>query len=106
MCADTGCAVDILVGVGGLVQGWVSGLEFPEVTMRVKCSNPAALCVLGCMLTHKMSRRWICSNLLLRVSAQHYSTGSQDLEGVQTAASAHALHQPMITSLGISIIWN
>ena len=42
MCADLGCAEDILVGVGGLVGGCVSGLEFPEVSMRIK-SNPAAL---------------------------------------------------------------
>jgi len=31
-CADLGGAADILVGVGG----WVAGLEFPEVSRRVK----------------------------------------------------------------------
>ena len=42
--------------------------------------------------------------LLLGVSALHYSTGSLNLEGVQTMASAHALHQPTITHLSISIV--
>src|SRR5882724_3319212 len=28
--------VDILVGVGGWVGGWVTGLEFPELSRKVK----------------------------------------------------------------------
>jgi len=35
-CADLGGTADILVGVGGWVGGWVAGLEFPEVSRRVK----------------------------------------------------------------------
>ena|SRR5882724_4677320 len=42
MCTDPGCVADILVGVVGWVEGWVSGMEFTEVSMSVKCSNPAA----------------------------------------------------------------
>jgi len=38
--ADPRCA-DILLGVGGWVGGWVTGLEFPELTRRVKSNNPA-----------------------------------------------------------------
>src|SRR5882724_8677847 len=41
---------------------------------------------------------------MLGVSALHYSTGSQSLEGVWTTASAHALCQPTITCMGISIV--
>ena len=41
---------------------------------------------------------------MLRVSALHYSTGSQDSEGVWTAALVHALHQPTIMHPGISIV--
>jgi len=47
---------------------------------------------------------YICyhnTGLVLRVSALHYSTGSQDLEGVWTVASGHVLHQPTIVCLGI-----
>ena len=36
MCTDLGCAADILLGVGGWVRGWVTGLEFPDVSRRVK----------------------------------------------------------------------
>ena len=41
------------------------------------------------------------SEMLLGVSALHYLTGSQDLEGVWTVASGHVLHQPTIVCLGI-----
>ena len=41
---------------------------------------------------------------MLRVSALHYSTGSWDLEGVQTVASAQVLHQPTIAGLSNSLI--
>ena len=41
---------------------------------------------------------------MLGVSALHYSTGSQDSEGVGTVASACALHQPTIAHPGISIV--
>ena len=43
-------------------------------------------------------------DLLLGISALHYSTGSWDSEGVWTVASACALCQPTIAHLGISII--
>jgi|SRR5882724_11153796 len=40
-CADLRF-VDILVGGGGWVGGWVAGLEVPELSRRVKLStNPA-----------------------------------------------------------------
>ena len=42
MCTDLECAADILLGVVGWVEGWVSGMEFTKVSMSVKCSNPAA----------------------------------------------------------------
>jgi len=32
---------DMMVGVGGWVGGWVAGLEFPQMSMRVKSNNPA-----------------------------------------------------------------
>ena len=41
---------------------------------------------------------------VLGVSALHYSTGSWNLEGVQTVGSAHALHQPTIMCPSISIV--
>jgi len=41
--------------------------------------------------------------IVLGVSALHYSTRSQNLEGVQTVASAHALHNPLSHGLSISI---
>src|SRR5882724_1996324 len=44
-----------------------------------------------------------CS-VLLQVSALHYFIGSWVLEGFWTVASAHALHQPTIAGLSISII--
>ena len=59
--------------------------------------------VLGCMLIHKMSSRSRCLNLLLGVSALHYSTGWSS-KGFQTVASAHALHLPTIMCLSISIV--
>src|SRR5882724_1803115 len=31
--------VDMLVGVGGWVGGWVTGLEFPELSRKVKLSS-------------------------------------------------------------------
>ena len=40
MCADP-CHPDILVGVGGWVGVWVAGLEFPELSRRVKSNIPA-----------------------------------------------------------------
>ena len=49
---------------------------------------------------HVLQWHW----LLLRVSALHYSTRSQVLEGFWTVASAHALHQPTIAGLSISIV--
>jgi len=36
--------------------------------------------------------------MVLGVSVLHYSTRSWDFEGIQTAASAHALHQPTIVA--------
>jgi len=44
------------------------------------------------------------SSMLLQVSALHYSAGSQESEGFQTVASAHALCQPTIAGPSISII--
>ena len=41
-CVDPRC-VDIMVGVGGWVGGWVIGLEFPEWSRRVKLSTMPAL---------------------------------------------------------------
>src|SRR5882724_9254992 len=38
MCADPRCA-DMLVGVGGWVGGQVTGLEFPELSRKVKLSS-------------------------------------------------------------------
>src|SRR5882724_6464725 len=38
MCADPRCA-DMLVGVGGWVDVWVTGLEFPELSRIVKLSS-------------------------------------------------------------------
>src|SRR5882724_10101150 len=38
MCADPRCA-DMLVGVGGWVGGWVTGLEFSELSKMVKLSS-------------------------------------------------------------------
>src|SRR5882724_10645090 len=43
-------------------------------------------------------------HLVLGVSALHYSTGSQNSEGVWTVASACVLHQPTIMHLSISIV--
>ena len=63
-----------------------------------------SLRVSGYMLTHKTSSRWRCSNILLGVSALHYSTRSWNLEGVWMVASAHALCQPTIVHPSISII--
>src|SRR5882724_1946226 len=40
MCADP-CCTYMLVGVGGWVEDWVTGLEFSELSMRVKSNNPA-----------------------------------------------------------------
>ena len=60
--------------------------------------------VSSCMLIHKMSSRSVCLNLLLGVSALHYSTGRWVSEGFWTVASTHALHQPSIMHLGISIV--
>ena len=37
-CADLCCA-DILMGVGGWIGGWVTGLEFPELSRKVKLSS-------------------------------------------------------------------
>jgi len=37
-CVDPRRA-DILVGVGGWVRGWVTGLEFPELSRKVKLSS-------------------------------------------------------------------
>src|SRR5882724_3153166 len=37
-CVDPRCA-DILVGVGGWVGGWITGLEFPELSRKVKFSS-------------------------------------------------------------------
>jgi len=49
-------------------------------------------------------------NILLQVSALHYSAGSWELEGFRTVTSAHALHQPTIVGLSISSqhpqVWN
>ena len=42
--------------------------------------------------------------LVLRVSALHSLAGDQVSEGFLTVASAHALHQPTIVGLSISII--
>ena len=57
---------------------------------------------------HPCSHQYCCALILLGVSALHYSTRSQDSEGVQTAASAHVLHQLTVVHLGISIlsVWN
>ena len=60
--------------------------------------------VSNCMLIYKMSSRLKCLNPLLGDSALHYSTRSQNSEEVQTVASAHALCQPTITCLSISIV--
>ena len=38
ICADPRCA-DMLVGVGGWVGGQVTGLEFPELSRKVKLSS-------------------------------------------------------------------
>ena len=56
------------------------------------------------MGTEKQMYRQGHSDNMLRVSALHYSTRSWNLEGVQTVASAHVLHQPTIVHLSISII--
>src|SRR5882724_916723 len=56
------------------------------------------------MLTHKTSSRLRCSNILLRVSALHYSAGDWVSGGFQTVASAHALCQP--TSCGSEYFYN
>src|SRR5882724_8629734 len=37
-CADPRC-VDMLAGVGGWGDGWVMGLEFPELSRKVKLSS-------------------------------------------------------------------
>src|SRR5882724_11583886 len=56
------------------------------------------------MLTHKTSSRSRCSNILLRVSALHYSAGDQVAGGFRTVASAHVLCQP--TSCGSEYFYN
>ena len=38
MCADPRCA-DMLMGVGGWVDVWVTGLEFPKLSRIVKLSS-------------------------------------------------------------------
>jgi len=40
LCADP-CCTEMLVGFGGWVEGWVTGLEFTELSRRVKSNNPA-----------------------------------------------------------------
>jgi len=82
------------------------GLEFPELSRKVKvvvycaCSNR----VTGYTKTDKTSSRSRCLNILLRVSALHYSARSRELEGFWTVASARVLHQPTIVGPSISII--
>src|SRR5882724_11976527 len=49
---------------------------------------------MGSTLTHKTSSRSRCSNVVLRVSALHYSAGDRVSDGFWTVASACALHQP------------
>ena len=63
------------------VDGWdgvlVPGIEFPEGSIKVnRSSSPAALREFR--VGHTMSSRSRCSNILLRVSALHYSTGSME----------------------------
>src|SRR5882724_7641150 len=56
------------------------------------------------MLTHKTSSRSRCSNILLQVSALHYSAGDQVSGGFRTVASAHVLCQP--NSCGSEYFYN
>ena len=47
MCADPRCA-DMMAGVGGWVDVWVTGLEFPKLSRIVKLSSTVpALRVMG-----------------------------------------------------------
>jgi len=56
------------------------------------------------MLTHKTSSRSRCSNILLQVSALHYSAGDWVSEGFRTVASACALCNLLAVGPSISII--
>src|SRR5882724_7847270 len=78
MCVDSGCD-DMFTGVGGWDGVLVPGIEFPEGSRKVNRSSSRCFSgVSSGTLGHTMSSRSRCLNILLGVSALHYSTGSTE----------------------------
>jgi len=94
-----------------MIEGPKVGGNKSELDKSVEASQDDLVHYVGYKPFVVQLLHWTCccdilsieSDLVLRVSTLDYSTGSQNLEGFWTVASAHALHLPTITCPSISI---